>query len=443
MHVQPERLILSMSSMPRVVRFAPLALVLLALACAGSEEDADTTTSGGSAGLPSGGSGGSGASSGSGGASSGGKGGTSGSGGGSTLAENGAACTASADCKSTWCVDGVCCDGNCTGACRSCKTSGKIGTCALAVAGTDPEAECGDGTSACSGTCDGVGACAYPGAEKLCGAASCQNGKQSADTCDGAGACVTAEKDCGLFICAGSACLGSCQNDADCVPTAFCNPSSGKCEAKKDDGKVCAQPNECTSGVCVSGVCCNTACDAPSACWTGKCLCDKTACATGDKCTTWYADVDADGFGDKTKTKLGCESTGPNDGATYAKNGDDCFDTNSSAKPGQTAYFTTDRGDGSYDYNCNLAKELQYPDVTGLTCGDCGLKIDTVCYSCGVFPGINTYGFGCNATNKCSFTGAKSGYKQSVDCGQSSLLYSCDMCSPTNNTGVSTKQGCR
>jgi hypothetical protein len=31
----------------------------------------------------------------------------------------------------------------------------------------------------------------------------------------------------------------------------------------------------------------------------------------------------------------------------------DCYDSNASAYPGQTAYFTTNRGDGSFDYNCD------------------------------------------------------------------------------------------
>jgi hypothetical protein len=319
--------------------------------------------------------------------------------------------------------------------------AGKVGTCALAVAGTDPDAECGDPKSACVGTCDGAGACAYPGGEKLCGAATCTLGKQSADTCDGAGKCVNLEQDCGLFNCAASACLTSCKDSTDCVAGAFCN--AGACEAKKDDGKLCGQPNECKSGVCVSGVCCNVACDSPATCWAGQCVCDKQACATGEKCVTWFTDLDKDGYGDAAKPKLGCETSGPGDGGTYVKNSDDCYDTNPNAKPGQTSFFTVDRGDGSWDYDCNQATALEYPDVTGLSCGDCGLKVGAACTPCGTFAGVNTFGFGCNATNKCAFTGAKSGYKQPVACGQLGLLYSCELCSATTNTGVSTKQGCR
>ena len=37
--------------------------------------------------------------------------------------------------------------------------------------------------------------------------------------------------------------------------------------------------------------------------------------------------------------------------------GVDCYDQNPDARPNQTLYFTTHRGDGSFDYNCNGAEE--------------------------------------------------------------------------------------
>lgn len=38
----------------------------------------------------------------------------------------------------------------------------------------------------------------------------------------------------------------------------------------------------------------------------------------------------------------------------------DCYDANANAKPGQTAWFTTNRGDGSFDYNCDGSSTQQY-----------------------------------------------------------------------------------
>lgn len=50
----------------------------------------------------------------------------------------------------------------------------------------------------------------------------------------------------------------------------------------------------------------------------------------------------------------------------------DCYDSNANAKPGQAAYFTTNRGDGSYDYNCVNGDEKQNATYTPGACGNCG-----------------------------------------------------------------------
>ena len=38
----------------------------------------------------------------------------------------------------------------------------------------------------------------------------------------------------------------------------------------------------------------------------------------------------------------------------------DCYDSNANARPGQTNWFTTQRGDSSFDYNCVNGQEKQY-----------------------------------------------------------------------------------
>ncbi|MCG2717233.1 MAG: hypothetical protein L6408_00150 [Nanoarchaeota archaeon] len=65
-----------------------------------------------------------------------------------------------------------------------------------------------------------------------------------------------------------------------------------------------------------------------------------------------YADSDGDGYG----STWGC-----NNGVT---NNLDCYDNNKDAKPGQTEYFNVDRGDGSFDFNCNTTIEYQYSEPT-------------------------------------------------------------------------------
>ena len=41
----------------------------------------------------------------------------------------------------------------------------------------------------------------------------------------------------------------------------------------------------------------------------------------------------------------------------YVENSDDCYDGNKDARPGQTSFFGKDRGDGSFDYDCNDVAE--------------------------------------------------------------------------------------
>lgn len=42
----------------------------------------------------------------------------------------------------------------------------------------------------------------------------------------------------------------------------------------------------------------------------------------------------------------------------------DCYDTNANAKPGQTSYFSVNRGDGSFDYDCDSADTRVYNSST-------------------------------------------------------------------------------
>jgi hypothetical protein len=79
--------------------------------------------------------------------------------------------------------------------------------------------------------------------------------------------------------------------------------------------------------------------------------------ATG--CTTYNYDYDGDAYGSATvAARCYCEPT-----SYYrATNDDDCYDSNINANPGASAYYTTSRGDGSYDYNCDGSQAKQYTD---------------------------------------------------------------------------------
>jgi hypothetical protein len=78
-----------------------------------------------------------------------------------------------------------------------------------------------------------------------------------------------------------------------------------------------------------------------------------------------YTDADADGF-----PVLVRASTCPGEVAPQL----DCYDSNKLAHPGQTGRFESDRGDGSFDYDCDGKETGIYtdvaacPDVSAWTC---------------------------------------------------------------------------
>lgn len=72
---------------------------------------------------------------------------------------------------------------------------------------------------------------------------------------------------------------------------------------------------------------------------------DTKRCATK---RLFYRDADKDGFGDAKKSVRGCQ---PPPG--FVDNAKDCYDGNRRVRPDQRDYFAVDRGDGSYDYNCD------------------------------------------------------------------------------------------
>jgi MYXO-CTERM domain-containing protein len=94
---------------------------------------------------------------------------------------NGQPCKSEGTCASGHCSDAVCCDSPCDGICSSCNLQGRVGRCSPYTVGTDPQNECGVGKGTCKSTCDGVGQCAFPTIDVVCG--DCMG-------CDGAGTCV-------------------------------------------------------------------------------------------------------------------------------------------------------------------------------------------------------------------------------------------------------------
>jgi hypothetical protein len=89
--------------------------------------------------------------------------------------------------------------------------------------------------------------------------------------------------------------------------------------------------------------------------------CDGTADtedATG--CSEYFYDYDGDGYGSSSvASKCLCTDSG------YYRSGydNDCYDYNVSASPAATSYSTAQRGDGSWDWNCDGTETKYYPSV--------------------------------------------------------------------------------
>lgn len=88
-------------------------------------------------------------------------------------------------------------------------------------------------------------------------------------------------------------------------------------------------------------------------------------------CLTCYPDADRDGY----YSASGSQSCGlPSCPSGYSETpGNDCYDENANARPGQTAYFSSQRGDGSFDYNCDGQEEKNqnYNCLTSLAVTAC------------------------------------------------------------------------
>jgi len=171
----------------------------------------------------------------------------------------GQSCRTPGECASTLCVDGVCCNEACDGACRSCALASSMGVCKNVAAGAaDPRGTChatDPSTCGMDGACDGNGACRNHAAGTVCMAESCAGSSRTlASRCDAQGACVAGGMlPCAPYLCNGTACFTSCGKDADCAPPNVC--LGGACGLRAS-GMPCTVDAECGSSHCTDGVCC-------------------------------------------------------------------------------------------------------------------------------------------------------------------------------------------
>lgn len=187
----------------------------------------------------------------------------------------GAKCSAAAECSSNFCVEGVCCNNSCGGACQSCANA--TGTCgAVAVGTADPL--CGPAAPPCgrTGLCAAGGTCAVTATGTSCGDGDACNGTE---VCQG-GACI---------ITAGSAvvchALDQCHLAGTCTNGVCSNPESPNTTAC-GAGPMCSAgslkaQDRCSVGGCVPG--------AATPCPSGACADTATCAASLPECTLFQS----------------------------------------------------------------------------------------------------------------------------------------------------------
>ena len=122
-------------------------------------------------------------------------------------------------------------------------------------------------------------------------------------------------------------------------------------------------------GLCASGASCTTNPGAPCAAGTTQCTTGHPVCvdAAAPQSQVFYRDADGDGYGDSATLKTVCGAS-PAAPSGYVANKNDCCDSDAKAKPGQSAYFTTANGCGSFDYDCSGGSDAQFSKAfTGCT----------------------------------------------------------------------------
>jgi MYXO-CTERM domain-containing protein len=263
----------------------------------------------------------------------------------------GSACSDVSECLSKNCVDGVCCNSLCLGACDACSaalSTGPDGTCSPSKDGSLGAPACAGGVlcngqdAVCpaAGTCVADSDCApdyYCSSDSHCsvrksqGAACaplqggdckqadcrvCQSGfcsdgvccdeacSSSCDVCskglgasqDGLCSLAAAGYDgtpsCASIKCSGvsATCPLECEVDAQCKVAESCNPVTKTCDPVGGTGSACKSNSQCTSGICADGFCCNVACN--GAC--EACSADKKGYGADGVCQDIQAGTDPD-----------------------------------------------------------------------------------------------------------------------------------------------------
>lgn len=242
----------------------------------------------------------------------------------------------------------------------------------------------GDGFTPNGGDCNDGNAAVYPGATEICD--GLDNDCNAATEIDQGTDCYDDDGDgyCEVAPCVGGLPGNDC-NDFDAAifpnPTVVetINGADDDCDTRIDEDTVVSDDDG--DGYCETGNCIDTT---DGSTYTSLQDCDDTGsnaasinpgeterCSTAYDdncdgqdnsldaigCNNFYYDGDGDTYGIPGGTECWCdEGVNPYTGT----NTNDCYDANANARPGQTAWYTTSRGDNSYDYNCDNSSEKRF-----------------------------------------------------------------------------------
>ncbi|MBW1806893.1 MAG: hypothetical protein JRJ87_01780 [Deltaproteobacteria bacterium] len=150
----------------------------------------------------------------------------------------GVSCSVNEECRSTFCADGVCCDGPCDGQCEACDADGLQGTCSPVEGEPRGGRTYCPGAGVCRSKCDGSirDSCIFPGDEKVCADAYCAGSVlYEPATCAGNGYCgMQAAHSCEPYACGVNRCNESCVNDQGCAGSYVCINNTCQTLQKKD-----------------------------------------------------------------------------------------------------------------------------------------------------------------------------------------------------------------
>jgi hypothetical protein len=152
----------------------------------------------------------------------------------------GSACVKNADCMSGFCVDGVCCESECSDKCKACsnaKTGQANGVCATALDGTNPGDRCMELDVCVGGTC------------------RCENGVQDGSELDVdcGGVCAPCS---GQWVCNGLAGCGAPKQECCNIDCFDCPNETTQCFAVQSTACFLGEPpRSFTAGVVGNGGC--------------------------------------------------------------------------------------------------------------------------------------------------------------------------------------------